>query len=68
MRGSPAPGCHHPLRQTPSITVAHHEIPSPAKGHEPTLDHMTAADPDWITVVAYENLPGSPRPMAAVRA
>ncbi len=29
---------------------------------------MDSPSAQWITVAAYENLPGSPRPMAAVRA
>lgn len=32
------------------------------------MDAMDTPSPDWITVAAYENLPGRPRPMAAVRA
>jgi hypothetical protein len=29
---------------------------------------VNPSDPDWITVASYENLPGCPQPMAAVRA
>jgi hypothetical protein len=29
---------------------------------------MNRLDPDWVSVVAYENVPSCPRPMAAVRA
>jgi hypothetical protein len=32
------------------------------------MDAMDTPSPDWITVAAYENLPGRPRPMVAVRA
>ncbi|MBA9051980.1 hypothetical protein HDA42_001158 [Streptomyces costaricanus] len=29
---------------------------------------MTSAHHEWITVAAYQNMPGRPRPMAAARA
>lgn len=32
------------------------------------MDAMTTPSADWITVTAYENLPGCLPPMAAVRA
>lgn len=32
------------------------------------MDAMDTSINDWITIAAYENLPGRPHPMAAVRA
>lgn len=33
-----------------------------------TMDAMETPNTDWITVAAYENLPGRPTPWAATRA
>jgi len=32
------------------------------------MDSMDTPSADWITIAAYENLPGCLRPMAAARA
>jgi hypothetical protein len=29
---------------------------------------MNAPSPEWVTIASYENLPGCPQPMVAVRA
>lgn len=29
---------------------------------------VNAANPDWVTIATYDNTPGCPQPMAAVRA
>ncbi|GAB7184858.1 hypothetical protein ATKI12_4689 [Kitasatospora sp. Ki12] len=41
-----------------------------ASGRAPSWQDVPMSEPDtdWITVAAYENLPGCPTPWAAVRA
>ncbi len=47
---------------------------TPAPRGDAALDAMRAREngdgssTEWVTVVSYENLPGSPRPPAALRA